>query len=99
MCCRMLISWCTSQRRCIKMWPNVRASRNSPPARALIAELVRRYWVLGLDCSLLEIQKLAYFLERSIEEHQLENPLNLKFSANKFGPYSRRLNHLLNGLD
>jgi hypothetical protein len=69
------------------------------PARALIAELVRRYWVLGLDCSLLEIQKLAYFLERSIEEHQLENPLNLQFSANKFGPYSRRLNHLLNGLD
>ncbi len=69
------------------------------PARALIAELVRRYWVLGLDCSLLEIQKLAYFLEKSIEEHQLENPLNLKFSANKFGPYSRRLNHLLNGLD
>ncbi len=69
------------------------------PARALIAELVRRYWVLGLDCSLLEIQKLAYFLEKSIEEHQLENPLDLKFSANKFGPYSRRLNHLLNGLD
>ncbi len=69
------------------------------PARALIAELVRRYWVLGLDCSLLEIQKLAYFLEKSIEEHQLENPLNLKFSANKFGPYSHRLNHLLNGLD
>ena len=25
------------------------------PARALIAELVRRYWVLGIECSLLEI--------------------------------------------
>jgi hypothetical protein len=37
------------------------------PARALIAELVRRYWVLGMECSLLEIQKLAWFLERSIE--------------------------------
>ena len=36
-------------------------------ARALIAELVRRYWVLGFECSLLEIQKLAYFLENSIE--------------------------------
>ena len=27
--------------------------------RALIAELVRRYWVLGMECSQLEIQKLA----------------------------------------
>lgn len=26
------------------------------PARALIAELVRRYWILGIECSLLEIQ-------------------------------------------
>ena len=26
------------------------------PARAMIAELVRRYWVLGIECSLLEIQ-------------------------------------------
>lgn len=31
------------------------------PARALIAELIRRYWVMGMDCSLLEIQKLAWF--------------------------------------
>ena len=37
------------------------------PARALIAELVRRYWILGMECSLLEIQKLAWFLERAIE--------------------------------
>src|SRR6266478_1343905 len=56
--------------------------------RALIAELVRRYWMLGFECSLLEIQKLAYFLETSIEEQQLPNPLNLTFKANKYGPYS-----------
>jgi len=68
-------------------------------ARALIAELVRRYWVLGFECSLLEIQKLAYFLENSIEEQQLPNPLNLTFKANKYGPYSDKLKHLLNGLD
>ncbi len=68
-------------------------------ARALIAELVRRYWVLGFECSLLEIQKLAYFLESSIEERQLPNPLNLTFKANKYGPYSDKLKHLLNGLD
>jgi O-acetyl-ADP-ribose deacetylase (regulator of RNase III) len=69
------------------------------PARALIAELVRRYWVLGIECTILEIQKLAYFLERSIEECQLKNPLGLKFAANKFGPYSKKLHHLLNALD
>lgn len=69
------------------------------PARALIAELIRRYWVLGFECSLLEVHKLAYFLEQSIEERQIDNPLNLKFSANKYGPYSNRLTHLLDGLD
>lgn len=68
-------------------------------ARALIAELVRRYWMLGFECSLLEIQKLAYFLETSIEERQIQNPLNLTFAANKYGPYSDKLKHLLNGLD
>jgi O-acetyl-ADP-ribose deacetylase (regulator of RNase III) len=68
-------------------------------ARALIAELVRRYWVLGFECSLLEIQKLAYFLENTIEEQQLPNPLNLAFKANKYGPYSDKLKHLLDGLD
>lgn len=34
------------------------AEKLTPP-RALIAELVRRYWMLGIECSLLEIQKLA----------------------------------------
>lgn len=38
------------------------------PARALVAELVRRYWILGMECSLLEIQKLAWFLQRTIEK-------------------------------
>jgi O-acetyl-ADP-ribose deacetylase (regulator of RNase III) len=69
------------------------------PARALIAELVRRYWVLGLECTLLEIQKLAWFLERSIEKYGLRNQMNLQFSANKYGPFAMRLNHLLNSLD
>ncbi len=69
------------------------------PARALVAELVRRYWIIGIECSLLEIQKLAYFLERSIEKLGLENPLDLRFHADKYGPYASRLTHLLNGLD
>lgn len=68
------------------------------PARALIAELVRRYWVLGMECSLLEIQKLAWFLERAIEKQGLKS-LDLRFEANRYGPYADRLRHLLEGLD
>jgi len=68
------------------------------PARALIAELVRRYWVLGMECSLLEIQKLAWVLERNIERAGL-TPLDLRFAPNKYGPYADRLRHLLEGLD
>lgn len=69
------------------------------PARALIAELIRRYWILGIECSMLEVQKLAWFLEREIEALGLDNPLQLDFVAHKYGPYADRLRHLLNGLD
>jgi len=69
------------------------------PARALIAELIRRYSVLGFECSLLEVQKLAWFLERYIEKMAPDNPLKLKFTANRFGPYTNRLEHLLNAMD
>lgn len=68
------------------------------PARALIAELVRRYWVMGIECSLLEIQKLAWFLERNIERAGL-TPLDLRFTPHRYGPYADRLRHLLEGLD
>jgi len=69
------------------------------PARALITDLVRRYWLLGFDCSLLEIQKLAWFLQRLIEINGLPNQLKLSFEAQNYGPYAHNLNHLLNSLD
>lgn len=69
------------------------------PARALLAEIIRQYWILGIECTLLEVQKLAWFLERSIEKCAQDNPLDLRFEANKFGPFASRLNHLLNALD
>ncbi len=69
------------------------------PARALIAELIRRYAVLGLECTNLEVQKLAWFLDRSIRSFGLDDPLKLTFVANRYGPYADRLRHLLNGLD
>ena len=67
--------------------------------RALVSEMVRRYWVLGMDCSLLEIQKLAWFLQRAIQKQGQNLDLNLKFKANLYGPYSNNLEHLLNALD
>lgn len=69
------------------------------PSRALIAELVRRYWILGMECSLLEIQKLAWFLERVIKTQNVNNPLELSFKANNYGPYADKLRHVLNALD
>jgi O-acetyl-ADP-ribose deacetylase (regulator of RNase III) len=69
------------------------------PARALVAEMIRRYWVLGVECTYLEVQKLCWFLERTIQKAGLEDPLDLRFKADKYGPYSDRLRHLLNGLD
>lgn len=69
------------------------------PARALIAELVRRYSVLGLGCTNLEVHKLAWFLQRSIVAAGVKNPLRLRFVADKYGPYADQLRHLLDALD
>lgn len=69
------------------------------PARALIADLVRRYSVLGLQCTNLEVQKLAYVLHRSLNRLDTGNPLNLTFVANRYGPYSDQLRHVLDKLD
>jgi O-acetyl-ADP-ribose deacetylase (regulator of RNase III) len=68
-------------------------------ARALLTELVRRYWVLGIECTVLEVQKLTYFLEREIRLRDLDDPLKLGFTANRFGPFSSKLRHLLDALD
>ena len=51
---------------------------------------------MGIECSLLEIQKLAWFLQRAIEQYSPDNnPLNLDFQPHKYGPYTHQLNHLL----
>jgi len=68
-------------------------------ARALVAELVRRYSILGFECTLLEIQKLVYLLQRRIIGSGQASPLKLEFQADKFGPFAPTLGHLLNSLD
>jgi O-acetyl-ADP-ribose deacetylase (regulator of RNase III) len=69
------------------------------PARALAAELVRSYTALGLECTLLEVHKLVYFMQRSLVHLCIEDPTHLRFEANRFGPFASNLNHLLNSLD
>jgi len=69
------------------------------PARALIAELVRRYSVLGLGCTSLEVHKLAWFLQRLIAAAGMKNALRLTFVPDKYGPYADQLRHLLDALD
>jgi O-acetyl-ADP-ribose deacetylase (regulator of RNase III) len=69
------------------------------PARVLIAEMIRRYWVLGIECTYLEVQKLGWFLERTIHAIGVDDPLKFQFKADKYGPYSDRLRHLLDALD
>ena len=67
--------------------------------RALMAELIRRYEVLGLGCTNLEVQKLAWFVSRWIDLCRMENALRLEFVANRYGPYADRLRHLLTEMD
>lgn len=69
------------------------------PARALMAEMIRRYEVLGFDCSILEAQKLAWFLASAIRRFDLPNPIADDFAAGRYGPYSDRTRHLLDSLD
>jgi O-acetyl-ADP-ribose deacetylase (regulator of RNase III) len=67
--------------------------------RALVAELVRRYLVLGVQCSKLEIHKLAWFLERVLNRQNVEHDVALQFEANRYGPYAHKLEKVLDGLD
>ena len=69
------------------------------PARALVVEMVRRYEQMGLDCSILEVQKLAWALTRVIHRLGMADPLRLVFTADRYGPYADNLRHLLDKLD
>jgi O-acetyl-ADP-ribose deacetylase (regulator of RNase III) len=63
--------------------------------RAAILGLMNRYRVPGYDylLSLLEIQKLAYFMQAAGE------PLKLAFQKGPYGPYADNLRHVLNVME
>lgn len=63
------------------------------PGRAALIGTIERYAIPGYDLSLLEIQKLAYFLQSAGE------PLKLNFVKGKYGPYAENLNHVLQRIE
>ena len=69
------------------------------PARALVAEMVRRYCAIDLDCSILETQKLGWFIERGARLFPMPVTLKFGFQAHKYGPYAHKLTKLLDSLD
>jgi O-acetyl-ADP-ribose deacetylase (regulator of RNase III) len=58
-------------------------------ARALFVKLIEQYSQPGYRLTLLELQKLAYFLQNSGEN------LRLRFVEHHYGPYADNLNHVL----
>jgi O-acetyl-ADP-ribose deacetylase (regulator of RNase III) len=65
------------------------------PGRAAVLALMNRYLVPGYDyrLSLLEVQKLAYFLQVAGE------PLKLDYRAHFYGPYADNLRHVLHRIE
>lgn len=59
----------------------------------MLLKLFQKYNVLGFELSILEAQKLAYFLQRFGE------PLELNFSQSPYGPFAPNLNDLLSTLE
>lgn len=62
--------------------------------RALVLALIAQYRKLGYEISLLEIQKLAYFLQR-----MGQSDLKLNYKQYLYGPYAHNLQHLLHELE
>ena len=76
--------------------PNKTARPNMTAGRAAVVSLIDRYINKGLayDLSLLEIQKLVYFLTAAGE------PLNkVTFSKHHYGPYADVLRHVLSKME
>jgi hypothetical protein len=66
---------------------------NMTAGRALLIRLLDLYGLQGYRHSLLEVQKLAYFLQVAGE------PMRLRFVAHHYGPYADNLNHALQHIE
>lgn len=63
------------------------------PVRAAIIKIVSIYREMEYGLTRIELQKLAYFLERAGQ------PLKLDFVKHSYGPYSDRLRHVVKAMD
>lgn len=61
--------------------------------RAALITIVRRYADLALDVSLIEVQKLLYFLQLAGED------LRLDFTKGRYGPYADGVRHMLSHIE
>jgi O-acetyl-ADP-ribose deacetylase (regulator of RNase III) len=66
---------------------------NMTAARALFVKAMEQYTQLAYRLTLLEIQKIAYFLQEAGE------PLKLRYEAGRFGPYATNLNKVLERIE
>lgn len=62
---------------------------NMTPARALFIKLMDQYLIPAYRLTLLEIHKLAYFLQEAGEQ------LRLRYGKGHYGPYAENLNYVL----
>lgn len=62
-------------------------------ARAAMVKIIQRYGIPGYRLQMLEVQKLAYFLQIAGED------LKLQFVRHKYGPYAENLNFLLQRIE
>lgn len=73
--------------------PERRRRPKVTPSRAVLIELMNRYGELGYGRTLLEVQKLAYFLQAAGE------PLRLRYVRGQYGPFAHNLNKALQELE
>jgi len=72
----------------------VRTQRpNMTPGRAVLLEVLKNYAMPGYRLALLEVQKLAYFVQEAGQS------LNLQFAKAKYGPYTETLHHVLQRME
>jgi len=72
---------------------NQTAKPDMTPTRAAIIKIISIYREMEYGLTRIEVQKLAYFLEKAGQ------PLNLDFVKHSYGPYSDKLRHVLKALD
>lgn len=70
--------------------PNRTARPTMTLSRAVVLKLLQQYCVLGYELTLLEVQKLLYFMQ------EFGEPLRLRFEKKYYGPYADNLRQVLN---